>query len=281
MNQHLYKGKRLMFQYIVMLIILTLICCSSYQTKTAANSETTLLDMTIFQIGKADSMLLMSGGKTILIDTGEDKHGKKIVDYLEKHNIEKIDYLILTHFDKDHVGGADTIINSVDVQEIITPNYKRSSIQYLEYKNAIAANHITPIALTATYTFTAGTAEFTVYPPQKSKYKIENDYSLIVSVQHGSNSFLLTADAEEERMDEIMKHSVVEHTFLKVPHHGKFEDNTLEFYSMVKPKFAVITSARKRAKTVSALEKLGTKVFVTRDGTIYVKSDGTSISMQQ
>lgn len=187
----------------------------------------------------------------------------------------------MTHFDKDHVGGADTIINSVDVQEIITPKYKRSSIQYLEYKHAITANHITPIALTATYSFTAGTAEFTVYPPQKSKYKIENDYSLIVSVQHGSNSFLLTADAEEERMDEIMKHSVVEHTFLKVPHHGKFEDNTLEFYSMVNPKFAVITSGRKRAKTVSALEKLGTKVFVTRDGTVYVKSDGTSISMQQ
>ncbi|WP_162148705.1 MULTISPECIES: ComEC/Rec2 family competence protein [Viridibacillus] len=270
-----------MFQYIAVLIILTLISCSSFHTKTAASSETTLLDMTIFQIGKADSMLLMSGGKTILIDTGEDKHGKKIVAYLEKHNIEKIDYLILTHFDKDHVGGADTIINSVDVQEIITPNYKRSSIQYLEYKHAITANHITPKALTSTYSFTAGTAEFTVYPPQKSKYKIENDYSLIVSVQHGSNSFLLTADAEEERMDEIMKHSVVEHTFLKVPHHGKFEDNTLEFYSMVNPKFAVITSGRKRAKTVSALEKLGTKVFVTRNGTVYVKSDGTSISMQQ
>ncbi|MGE7917445.1 ComEC/Rec2 family competence protein [Viridibacillus sp. NPDC093762] len=281
MNQHLSKGKRLMFQYIIMLIILTLIGCSSFHTKIAANSETTLLDMTIFQIGKADSMLLMSGGKTILIDTGEDKHGKKIVDYLEEHNIEKIDYLILTHFDKDHVGGADTIINSVDVQEIITPNYKRSSIQYLEYKNAITANHINPKALTSTYSFTAGTAEFTVYPPQKSKYKIENDYSLIVSVQHGSNSFLLTADAEEERMDEIMKHSVVEHTFLKVPHHGKFEDNTLEFYSMVNPKFAVITSARKRTKAVRALEKLGTKVFVTKNGTVYVKSDGTSISMQQ
>lgn len=281
MNQYLSKGKRVMFQYIVMLIILTLIGCSSYHTKTAASSETTLLDMTIFKIGKADSMLLMSGGKTILVDTGEDKHAKKIVTYLEKHNIEKIDYLILTHFDKDHVGGADTIINSVDVQQIITPKYKRSSIQYLEYRYAITANHIAPKALTQIYSFTAGTAEFTVYPPQKSKYKEENDYSLVVSVQHGNNSFLLTADAEEERMNEIMKHSVVKHTFLKVPHHGKFEDNTLEFYEKVNPLFAVITSARKASKAVKALEELGTKVFVTRNGTVYVKSDGTSISMQQ
>ncbi|MBK3494761.1 MBL fold metallo-hydrolase [Viridibacillus sp. YIM B01967] len=281
MNQYLFKDKRVMYLYITLFIIMALIGCSSHQTKIAASSNVSFLDMVIFKIGKADSMLLMAGGKTVLIDSGEDKDGDKVVKYLEENNIDKIDYMILTHFDKDHVGGVDVIINSVDVGQIITPNYKRSSKQYREYKNAITANHKTPKALINTYTFSAGTAEFTVYPPQKNKYKEENDYSLVVSVKHGNNSLLLTADAVEERLDELMGHSDIEHTFLKVPHHGKFEANTLEFFSMVKPQFAVITSARKRNKTVKALEKLGTKVFVTRNGNVYVKSDGYSMSMQQ
>ena len=69
--------------------------------------------MTMYDIGKADCFLLEVDGKNIMIDSGLSKNKEEILKSLEKKDIEKLDYFIITHMDKDHIGSADNIIERI------------------------------------------------------------------------------------------------------------------------------------------------------------------------
>ena len=268
------------------LFIPILIGGCNFSTSKVANENSVKdnLDIVIFKIGKADSILLSMGEQTVLIDTGEDEDGEEIINYMEKSKMTTIDYLILTHFDKDHVGGADTILNEVEVLNVITPNYESDSKDYKEYMTALEDHKIAPLKLTNVFTFKVGTAEFTIDPPHKDSYSGDNDYSLVISVDHGRNRFLLAGDAEEERLTELIELGNLEHTFLKVPHHGRYNDKSTEFFTLVHPKYAVITSSDKNPEekeVIDALKQLGTEVYVTRNGDIFISSDGETIRINQ
>lgn len=75
-----------------------------------------------------------------MIDTGEDKDGEQIVNKLKEKGINTLDYLILTHLDKDHIGGVDSVLSSVKVNNLIQANYKKDSKQYDEYVNSLKKN---------------------------------------------------------------------------------------------------------------------------------------------
>ena len=242
------------------------------------------LEIVIFKIGKADSILFSIGQQTVLIDTGEDEDGEEIVDYMKKNKLTTIDYLILTHFDKDHVGGADTILNEIKVLNVITPNYESGSKEYKEYLEALADHQVDSIKLTKALSFNIGTAEFTINPPRESSYDGDNDYSLVTSVKHGKNKFLFAGDAEEGRLTELINAGNLEHSFLKVPHHGRYNDKSTEFFNLVHPQYAVITSSDKNPedkKVVETLKQLNTEIYVTRNGDIIIHSDGENLRINQ
>ena len=88
-------------------------CTSSSSDSANENGATDELDIVIFKIGKADSILLRVGDQTALIDAGEEDDGEEIIAYMQENDIDTIDYMILTHFDKNHIGGADKILNEV------------------------------------------------------------------------------------------------------------------------------------------------------------------------
>lgn len=265
-----------------LLISIFLTGCNFNDTK--KNEAEDNLNIVIFKIGKADSILLTIGRETVLIDTGEDEDGEEIVNYMKEHKMDTIDYLIVTHFDKDHVGGADTILHEVEVLNVITPNYESESKEYKEYRTALNFQKIDPIKLTEVMTFSLGTAKFTIDPPRKDFYSGDNDYSLVISVEHGKNRLLFAGDAKEERLTELIDSGNLEHTFLKVPHHGRYNDKSNEFFTLVNPKYAVITCSDKNPEeqeVMVALKQLGTKVYLTRKGNVYITSDGESLRIKQ
>lgn len=276
-NKFINKGIKMLAAFVVSIAV----AGCSLQTQVSALES---LDITFFKIGSADSMVLSNGDQTIVIDTGEEEDGEEIVEYLEDEGIETIDYLIITHFDKDHVGGADTVLDEVDVQNVLVPDYESDSTDYLEFVTAMEEAGLTATALTETLEFSTESASFTVYPPEADAYEGDNDYSLVVSVEHGENRFLFAGDAEEARLEEVMNQIEGEYTLLKVPHHGRYADNSLAFFETVNPEYAVITSSDKNTEedaVVSALEDLGTTTYLTREGNIQVSSDGNSIQVVQ
>lgn len=276
-NKFIKKGIKMVTAFVVSI---ALAGCSLQSQVSALES----LDITFFKIGSADSMVLSNGDQTIVIDTGEEEDGEELVEYLEEEGIESIDYLIITHFDKDHVGGADTVLNEMDVQNVLVPDYESDSTDYLEFVTAMEESGLAPTVLTETLEFSTESANFTVYPPEAETYESENDYSLVVSVEHGENRFLFAGDAEEARLEEVMNQTEGEYTLLKVPHHGRLAANSETFFETVNPEYAIITSSDKNTEeeeVVSALEELGATIYLTREGNIQVSSDGNSIQVVQ
>lgn len=245
------------------------------------------IKVTFFDVGKGDAILIETENHNMLIDTGYDRTSGVILDYLEKENVQKLDYLILTHFDKDHVGGADQILKQVKAGEILQPDYESDGGQYLEYREIVEEMVLQPNVVTEAMRFSLDGAEFLIYPPEQKEYEEEdNDFSLVVSVKYGKRSFLFAGDCERERLDELLQQEEFDlvHDVLKVPHHGKDEKNSEAFLKAVSPKAAVITCSEEepdREKICEMLNELGTEIYLTADGTVTCLCDGDTIQIMQ
>jgi beta-lactamase superfamily II metal-dependent hydrolase len=255
--------------------------CSASQAPAVTGEFT----VEVLKVGKADAVVLKTENGAVVIDCGEKGDGKEVLHALEKMGAEKIDYLFITHFDKDHVGGAAKVINGIEVDKIVTPDYEGDSDEYFGFCNAAEKNKAEVLALSEKMTFTLDDVLFNVYPPQKSNYdESDNDFSLVISALHGENSFLFAGDAEEERLKELKSQLKLNHTFLKVPHHGRYNDFSESFIKSVSPKIAVITCSDKNPadeKLLDALKSASADVYLSTDGDLKAVSDGSSIKIKQ
>ena len=284
----------------------------------SVNTEFGVMEIFVFAIGKADTILITTENHTVMIDTGENKHGPAILDYLLRCGITEIDYLVITHFHKDHVGGAHVIINNLDVKEAVVPNYGKESKHYDRFIAAVNDAKIEQTILKEIIKFTLDGVEFTIYPSHSEYHYYgnsdiddeqdddeyedenekdddddigenitnENNFSLAVSINHGENNFLFTGDAKSKRLKELMSAEDIANTrydYLKVPHHGRYNKRSEEFIYTVRPKYAVITCYPENPsdeRVVAALENIGAEIYFTTNGGIYCESDGQSLIIE-
>jgi beta-lactamase superfamily II metal-dependent hydrolase len=229
-------------------------------------------------------MLIETTDGAVMIDTGYDENGEDIVSWLAEKGIDSLEYLILTHPDKDHIGGADIIINNMNVSHIIDTDCVVDTKDYVQYKQAAQDKGIDIETLTTTKEIVLGDAQFTLYPPISKQFKGQNDYSIVTKLVYGETDFLFAGDAQEDRIDEIMSQIPnLASTVLKVPHHGTLMNNSEEFFEAVAPRYSIITSDKKDVyqEVVSLLQNLNSEVFSTKDGNIIVTTDGKKISISQ
>lgn len=209
-----------------------------------------IVEVSVFGIGRADAVLITTENHVVMIDTGERQHGQLIVNYLSNKGIRQIDYLIVTHFDRDHVGGAYIIINDLDVKKVIVPNYSRDSNHVSRFATAMRNNGLEAVVLTETMRLALDGAEFMIDPSQLEYmhfvrdddidfehfffdgddedyeydyYEYEaaaeeaaepttDDFSIVVSVTHGENSLLFTGDAWTIRLQELLENEEIMNT---------------------------------------------------------------------
>lgn len=266
-----------MFRFAVVLLCTLLLACAC-TGGTVVSQEGLRLE--VFAVGKADAMLLSIGGANVLIDTGEDGDGKEIVDLLQKRGVEKIDLLILTHFDKDHIGGADVVLQKMPVTTVRLPNYESDSEQYAAMTEALAASSAEEIRMTEDASFTLGGAEFTMWVSDV-KYKGDNDneQSLVTKVAYGGKTYLFMGDAEGKWLKHLCFGTYnLTCDVLKMPHHGRDDDNTLALLTVALPTVAIVTDSEKNPaseNTLSLLETFASEVYRTAVGSVLITQDGT------
>lgn len=267
---------------------LCLVSCSDKQTPpdpVAAPAVSGESEVTVLSLGKADAILLYTENHTVLIDAGNRGDGKTVLAELEAHGVTGLDYFFITHFDKDHVGGAVKVLNNIPVGQIVTPNYTGSGTAYERYTNCLAENGLKAKRLSSELHLILDDILLEVYPPKRASYKeTDNDYSLVISVTHGENTFLFPGDAEKTRLAELADQLDLAHTFLKVPHHGKAEENSAAFFAAVSPSVAVVTdSAIEPAdeSVLAALKALDCETFSTVNGAVTVISNGKTLAVTQ
>ena len=244
------------------------------------------LEVTFLEAGKADAILLTTPESTVLVDCGEKGFGKTILAELAARGIEKIDVLIITHFDQDHVGGAAKVLNNIAVGTVLQSNQPKDSEEYEKYVKALTNAKLEPVTVRETYAFVLDGVLYTVDPPACESYRDDssNNSSLIVRAELGDTSFLLTGDAETERLAEYLDESAEDCDVLKLPHHGQDEPLLEALLDATAPAYAVITSSdeEKESEAVLALlEEKGIEVLLTREGTLRFTTDGKSLSAAQ
>jgi len=129
--------------------------------------ESGIVEVYAFGLSSADAILITTENYVVMIDTGENQHGRYIADRLFDKKIFHIDYMIITHFDRDHVGGARDIIRFSEVRNIIVPNYHKESRAMERFRTTKQNAGIEAYVLTETKTLVLDDTEFIIYPPQQ------------------------------------------------------------------------------------------------------------------
>ena len=134
--------------------------------------------------------------------------------------------------------------------------------------------------------WTADDASFRLFAPNETDYgkNEENDFSLCLYVQHGTQKFLFAGDAEEARQKELLGLGLGKVDFLKYPYHGNYFSVTEELLDSFAPKMAVVCCSEKEpadSYTVESLQKRGIETYYTTEGTLTVVSDGTKLTASQ
>ena len=251
----------------------------------AAQSEP--LTVNLLKVGKADAIILFCADQVMVIDTGEADDGRELCSFLRMQNVQKVDTLIITHFDRDHVGGAALLADTYPIGTVLLPAYEGSGEAYLAFPAALDRAEIAPRYLTEPLGFSFGGAEVLVEPPLSyeplNSGEVDNNFSLITTVVHGQNRLVFTGDIEKQRIRQwLAAEEVPPCDFLKMPHHGVYNSALDERLDALSPSCAVICSSGKNPaedKTLQLLARHGVSVLETRDGNVTVTSDGEQLEM--
>ncbi|MBR6400515.1 MAG: MBL fold metallo-hydrolase [Firmicutes bacterium] len=267
--------------------ILMLTGCTREKEPVTAPTVTGEFVFTALKVGQADALVLRTANHTVIIDCGEKDDGDKLLEYLEQNGITSVDALIITHFDKDHVGGAAELLLGCEVKMLYTADYITDSKEYVKYAEAAAQKGIMPQKLSdgKNVEFTLDDVVFTVYPAISDvQNSTDNDLSLAVTAQHGSKRFLFAGDAESRRMQEILTQVSGKFDVLKVPHHGRYSPYSEEFVAEVSPQYALITCSDKNPaeeQLLQVLKNAGAKVYTTQNGYVSFTSNGEEITVSE
>ena len=260
------------------------LCAGS--TTLARGAEVPSLTATFLDMGKADAIVLTCDGAAALVDTGLEKTKDELLEALEDLGVKKLDLLVITHFDKDHVGGADAVLDTIPVRTVWSGAREKASDDVDEFDAALAKAGLKTVEVPSGQTFKLGSTTITAIAPEAADYEQDdsNNSSLVLRATCDKAKLLLTGDIQEERITELAKSGAdLSCDVLKVPHHGRWEDNTPELVSLTSPSYAVITSSKsdkEDKKVVRAFEDAGAEVFLTRKGEV-TATFGARISVTQ
>lgn len=276
-----------MYKYIIPIIFLFSILINrfSFEGSTSLAANPDKMQVHFIDVGQGDSTLITCGGHAMLIDAGDDSKGTTIQNYLQKQKIEKLDYLVLTHPDSDHIGGAPVIITKFSIDKVFVSNYEKDNRTYQKLIQALDDKNLgfsTPKPGTQ---YTLGTATITFLAPN-DEYDNPNDASVALLIKNGNNTFLFTGDAGEDAENDILENGLtVSADVYKVGHHGSKYSTSADFFEAVDPSYAVISCAEgnsyghPHAETLNTLRINGVKVYRTdEEGTIIATSDGKKIT---
>ncbi|WZL73883.1 ComEC/Rec2 family competence protein [Clostridiaceae bacterium 35-E11] len=275
------------------LLILTLFitillgaCSKHEETSSTPQSVKEELEVHFIDVGQADSILVRNKDAFILIDAGNNEDETLVVDYLKKQKVKKLDYVIGTHPHEDHIGGLDAVINEFDLSTIYMPKVSHTSKTYKDVLIAIKNKKLKIEVPTVGTKFQVGDAEGMILAPNANAYEDLNNYSIVIKLTHGDNTFLFTGDAEKISEEEMMnKRFDLSADVLKLGHHGSHSSTTPKFLDRVNPQYAVIMVGKENdykhphKEVMDQLKDKGIKVYRTdQNGTIVITSDKKSLT---
>ncbi len=244
------------------------------------------LNILFFDVGQADSELIIYDNKTMLIDAGNTKDGEKIVNAIKTLGISKLDYVIGTHVHEDHIGGMSFIIDNFEIGEFYLPYNTQTTSSY--YKNLLKS--LANKNLSINETVIGDKIELSniiceVMSVRNDEPENANESSIVLELTYGNKKYLFMGDAETNNEEERTWNDV---DVLKVGHHGSNTSSSINFLNQVSPEIAIISVGAENSyglpkeKIIDRLKKIGTEIYRTDlDGTIQIISDGNNQELRK
>lgn len=275
--------KKMLAIIIVLIILFNLLSIGSQDLK-----------IHFIDVGQGDSCLIITpNNKRILIDGGEGETDV-LLAYLLDRRINKIDYLMISHFDSDHCNGLIEIIENLKVKNIMISNQAYFCDEYINIANIINSKKINVIHVKQgdSFNISKNVKLDILYPAKELEYKDLNNNSIVAKLTYNSFSILFTGDVESSEASILNSYNkqILRSTILKVAHHGSKTSSSKEFIETVKPKIALIGVGENNnfghpsSEVLQRLKDINCRIYRTDkmgEITIYVdKKGGMKIKTQ-
>lgn len=261
----------------------------SSQTDSVAPSTTAQANANVtikfIDVGQGEAILIALPEKTVLIDAGPTGSAPKIAQVLQELGRDKIDYLVATHPDEDHIGGMADVISRTQIGTIYAPNKTNNTATYRKFLTAIQNNNL-QITLAEAGTIIDQTGDYKIeilWPTKDANFSDTNDYSIILKLTVGTKTFLFTGDAPTSA---ILQSNPGHIDVLKLSHHGSRTGTNEQLIRRLSPTYAVLSYALDNSyghpmqSVLNALHKHSVEVWGTgANGTITITCDGTTIDI--
>ena len=271
-------------------------------TDTPADTATTTttvdgeLSVQFVNVGQSVATLVVGPtGETMLVDTGHyTDDGEYVLGYLQRQGIDRIDYLVTSHADADHIGGNAAVIDYYETEAdgvgaVYDPGIAASTQTYGEYLDAVERHGVTLYETREGDTIPMEGVTVDVLGPPEPYLEGEarNENSVVLKLTYGETSFLLTGDAEDDQEAYLLEQygDGLSATVLKAGHHGSRSSTGDALLDAAGPQAVVVSSAydsRYGHPHQETLDRLAARSLPTywtaTHGTVVFLSDGTTVT---
>lgn len=255
------------------------------------------LRVDFLDVGQGDSALItMPDGTTLLVDAGGNtldstrRIGETVVsEYLWWRGLSEIDYVLPTHADADHIDGLNDVVENFAIGAALIAGRPADDSEFAKFSQTLARTNTHSETIMAGDVLRFGAVEVSVLWPSAGRESSTNNDSIVLRLQYGERSILLTGDIEQAAERSLLASPEQLHAdVIKVPHHGSKTSSTEEFVIATKPQFAIISVGRTsrfghpHKEVVERWQANGATVLTTgKSGTITISTDGHDLSVKE
>ncbi len=242
--------------------------------------------MHFIDVGQALSVLVECDGQFMLYDGGNVDDGSLVVSYLQDQGVEELQYVFCSHAHEDHVGGLAAALAYFPANHVYSPVTEASTKCFRDFVKYTQQQGLQVEVPAVGTVWQLGSATVQLLGPIK-QYNDTNDTSLVLRIDYGSTSFLLTGDMESDAERDLVESGAnLKADVLQVGHHGSSTSSSYIFMNAVLPEMGVISCGvnnkygHPHKEMLSILRDAGADTYRTDLlGTITIGSDGTSYTV--
>ena len=248
--------------------------------------ENAPLQVHFIDVGQALSVLVECDGQFMLYDGGNVDDGSLVVSYLQQQGVEELQYVFCSHAHEDHVGGLAAALAYFPAHHVYAPVTEADTKCFRDLVKYTQQQGLSVEVPAAGTVWQLGSATVTQLGPV-AQYSDTNDTSLVLRLDYGSTSFLLTGDMEADAERDLVNTGAnLKADVLQVGHHGSSTSTSYIFLNSVLPEMGVISCGvnnkygHPHEETLSILRDAGVDVYRTDLlGTITIGSDGRNYTV--
>jgi competence protein ComEC len=243
------------------------------------------LRVTFLDVGQGDSALVEAPGAAVLVDEGPPE--AEVAGQLRAMGLRALTAIVLTHPQRDHIGGAAAVLDDLRVGEVEDPGIEAPSADHDAAMAAARRRHVPVEIVQEGDAFRIGGLHLRILWPDEPGLPSDdpNQHAVVALVSYGATDVLLTADAESDVTARLRVPPV---EVLKVAHHGSEDRGLPELVRTLRPRIAVISVGQgndyghPRPETLAALRAFPELQTLRTDenGRIVVESDGRTLTVR-